>query len=412
MSFNSWIRVSLFNLLLVAAIGVVLRYKIAFALPFVDQKHLLHGHSHFAFAGWVTQVLMVMMIGWLAARSNKNIIKRYSLVLWANLLTAYSMLIIFPIQGYSLTSIICSQLSVIVFYVFAIMYWTDLNKMVPGIPGAWFKAALIFGALSSLGVYALAAMMVSKNAHQNWHLAAEYFYLHFQYNGWFFFACMGLFTAKIETMVPARVLKKIFWLFTGAFIPAYFLSVLWLHFSLPVYTIIVIAALIQLISWGWLLQSLKNKGLLYKQAFSLTARRLIALSAIALSIKLFLQAGSVIPSLSNISYGFRPIIIGYLHLVLLGVVTLFILGYIVAEKYISISGKAIPGIIIFTSGIVINEILLMTQGVTAMSYNTIPFINEALFLTAVIMFIGLVVLNVSQWGKIESLTGDPTKAVQ
>jgi hypothetical protein len=34
--------------------------------------------------------------------------------------------------------------------------------------------------------------MATKNIHQNEYLASIYYYLHFQYNGWFFFACMGL----------------------------------------------------------------------------------------------------------------------------------------------------------------------------------------------------------------------------
>ena len=51
--FSKWLRISLFNLMLVAFLGMILRYKILFSLPFLDQKHLLHAHSHFAFSGWV-----------------------------------------------------------------------------------------------------------------------------------------------------------------------------------------------------------------------------------------------------------------------------------------------------------------------------------------------------------------------
>jgi hypothetical protein len=40
----------------------------------------------------------------------------------------------------------------------------------------------------------------------------------------------------------------------------------------------------------------------------------LCLSAIALSIKLLLQLGAVIPALSTWAFGLRPIVIGYLHL--------------------------------------------------------------------------------------------------
>ena len=46
-------------------------------------------------------------------------------------------------------------------------------------------------------------------------------------------------------------------------------------------------------------------------------------------MKLSLQMVSVVPSLSTLTVGFRPIVIGYLHLVLLGVITIFLIGYFI-----------------------------------------------------------------------------------
>lgn len=65
-----WIRISFLNIMLVAIIGCILRYKIAFSIPFIDQKHLLHGHSHFAFSGWITQVLMALLINHLSIQKS------------------------------------------------------------------------------------------------------------------------------------------------------------------------------------------------------------------------------------------------------------------------------------------------------------------------------------------------------
>jgi hypothetical protein len=112
-----------------------------------------------------------------------------------------------------------------------------------------------------------------------------------------------------------------------------------------------------------------------------------------------LQLGSTIPSLSTLAFGFRPIVIGYLHLVLLGVITLFLLGYMFAENLLTINKKAIAGAGIFAAGIIINEIFLMTQGVAALEYINIPFINEFLLLTALIMLTGIALLNISQQNK-------------
>ena len=118
---ENWIKIALMNLGLVALLGVTLRYKIAFSLPFIDQKNLLHGHSHFAFSGWISQALMALLLYYLLKQGQANVLKRYRIILFSNLLTAYGMLISFPIQGYAFFSILFSTLSIFISYVFAIM---------------------------------------------------------------------------------------------------------------------------------------------------------------------------------------------------------------------------------------------------------------------------------------------------
>src|SRR5690606_18998709 len=198
-SLTGWFRVAVFNLMLVAFIGVMLRYKIAYALPFVHQKHLLHAHSHFAFTGWVTQILMALLVSRLY-HDQQDAFKKYAPVLYSNLIAAYGMLFTFPFQGYGLYSIGFSTLSIFTAYAFAIMYWRNINRVRQKSPGdPWFKAALFFNVVSSAGAFALAIMMATKTAHPDRYLASSYFFLHFQYNGWFFFACMGLLAHQLYT---------------------------------------------------------------------------------------------------------------------------------------------------------------------------------------------------------------------
>jgi len=390
-----WLKIALINLLIVAAIGVVLRYKILFPLPFVDQKHLLHGHSHFAFAGWITQALMTLLVYYLYRQTGPAVYKRYRWLLYANLFTAFGMLIAFPIEGYGLYSIIFSTASIFVSYVFGVFYWKDLNKLSKKNPAhLWFKAAVLFNAVSSIGAFSLAIMMVAKIIHQNWYLAAEYFYLHFQYNGWFFFACTGLITELISRFVtPTKAYTTIFWLFAGAFVPAYFLSALWMPLPVWVYILVVISAIVQVAGWIWIITIARSKWILIKNILSPTAKIILALSALALTVKFLLQLGSTVPSLSDLAFGFRPIVIGYLHLVLLGVITLFLLGFMFAENHFHMNKAAKTGMLIFATGVILNEMLLMLQGTAAMSYTTIPFINEMLIGTALILFTGALLLT-------------------
>jgi len=393
---QSWIKVSLWNLLLVATLGVILRYKIAFSLLFIDQKHLLHGHSHFAFAGWITQALMSLLVGYLAKEKGLQVFTRYRFLLYANLLSAYGMLLSFPFQGYGSISISFSTLSVFVSYVFAVMYWKDLNRISKKNSNqSWFKAAVLFNAVSSLGAFGLAFMMAKHVTNQNWYLAAVYFFLHFQYNGWFFFACMGLLINGLPVgITELKYFKIIFRLFFFACVPAYFLSVLWMPIPLWLYILVIVSAIMQVAGLIVLIRVIKSNFPFIKNAITKPASYLLGLSALALSVKLLLQLGSVIPSLSQLAFGFHPIVIGYLHLVLLGVITLFILGYAVNYGLINTNKLAVTGIIIFTTGVILNEVVLMSQGVEAILYKIIPYCNEVLLGVAVIMFSGLLLVNI------------------
>ncbi len=393
-SLTRWIKISLFNLLILSVIGMTLRYKIAFSLSFIDQKHLLHGHSHFAFAGWITQAIMTLMVARLNPAVKERRIRKYNQLLLANLVTAYGMLVCFPIEGYGFFSILFSTASIIVSYIFAFCYWKDLNSMRDAdVSHSWFKAALLSNAFSSLGAFALAIMMTAKIIHQNWYLAAEYFYLHFEYNGWFFFACMGLFMAGFGKFLNQQVSKNVFRLFAVALVPAYFLSALWMHIPTWVYTLVILAAIAQVQGWVLLTIEIRKQFQVICSSLSSAGRWLLGLASLALTIKLLLQLGSTIPALSTLAYGFRPIVIGYLHLVLLGVITLYLLGDMCLMGFIRLNQKTRKGIFIFACGIVLNEVLLMIQGIAALGYLNIPYINESLLTTAMIMFCGILILN-------------------
>ena len=396
---NKWIKISLFNLLIVSLFGVTMRYKIAFALPFIEQKKFLNAHSHFAFAGWVTQILMFLLIWQLKHTSFQNVLKKYKPILYANLITAYGMLISFPFEGYGFFSIFFSTLSIFVSYWFAVVFWKDINRQPQKKLGHnWFKAALVFNVFSSAGPFTLAYLMAKKMLAQKLMLLSVYFFLHFQYNGWFFFACMGLFTLMMEDIIGnKKLLQLVFYCFLIAIIPAYFLSALWLPVPFIVYLIIVLAALLQLVALFYLFKIIiQNKIIFFK--INATGKTLFALCFAALCIKLILQAGSIIPSLSKVAFSFRPIIIGYIHLVLLGVITIFLLAYISTHQLNSFSKKFKTGIYIFVSGIILNEVILMCQGINDIGeiwYIPLSFFNQSLFVVAVIMFTGLAFINVS-----------------
>jgi hypothetical protein len=393
----NWQKIALLNLFVVSILGVTLRYKIAFSLPFIEQKFLLHAHSHFAFAGWISQVLMAFMVKYLYDKDVHIRMQKYQWLLWGNILSAYGMLLSFPFEGYGAVSIFFSTVNIFINYAFAFFAWRDLNALkTRSVSRHWLKASLAFNAISSLGAFSLAFMMANKIAETNFYLAAIYFFLHFQYNGWFFFACMGLTLVYMEykNFAPAlRTSKLVFWLFFIAAIPAYLLSVLWLPIPQWLYVIVAVAAAMQCVGFVLLVKQVIGNRSTFDGAGK-PCKILWMLAMLALGIKLSLQLISVVPSLGTLTVGFRPIVVGYLHLVLLGVITIFLIGYFITVN--AIHNKAFfKGVTVFVSGIIVNEILLMIQGVSGLTYTNVPFINEMLFIAALIMFGGLLVLNAS-----------------
>jgi hypothetical protein len=391
--FRRWAFFSVLNLLILSVVGIILRYKIILPLPFVNQKNLLHGHSHFAFSGWVSMALFTGIV-WILSKHGSLDVKKYHRLFLLGQITSFGMLFTFPFFGYTFPSIFFSTASVLFSYLFVFHAWKDIGKSLLPLPVAnWFKAAFIFLVFSSFGTFLLAYLMSSGKHNQEWYIGSVYFFLHFQYNGWFLFSIMGFFVYFLSGLVyqpgcyPSPWIFRLF--FVAAF-PAYFLSALWMKLPDWMYWLAVAAGVVQVIGLGYLIRLCMNckRGILAE--LPSFVKWLWGFAFLALVLKITMQAFSVIPSISHFAFGFRPIVIGYLHLVLLGLVTFFIIGFLLQQKLLDISSPmARRGLAFFITGVVLNETLLMIQGIWSIWYETVPYTSQALFGMAVIMFLGL-----------------------
>ena len=397
--FKKYINIALFNLTIVAAIGMLMRYKIGFEFPFFDQKYLQHAHSHFAFAGWITHTLYVFIINVLTKEVPTINLSKYLIIIKLNLVCAYGMLISFGFQGYDFASIFFSSTSILISFIFAGFYFNDtIRKNVSFSGHPWFTAALVFAIISSAGTLMLAYMMSTGNVNLDIYLASVYYYLHFQYNGWFFFSCMGLFIWYLHYKVPSfKVTKIVFKLLAVSCIPAFFLSVLWLDIPGWLYLLVILSAILQLVAFIIFVRDVIRIVPQIKKQVNLFLQVLFLFAGMALSIKLVLQLFSTIPTISEFAFGFRTIVIAYLHLVLLAFISVFLLAYMFLEKIITPSKTAIIAMIIITAGIFLNELILLIQGVASFTYTLIPFANEGLVLVSGIIFMGLLILVISNF---------------
>ena len=245
-------------------------------------------------------------------------------------------------------------------------------------------------------------MMITKTVQQEEYLASIYYFLHFQYNGWFFFACMGLFVYFLGLKAEENSFyKTAFKLFFISCIPAYFLSTLWLDLPLWIFVITVIAAFLQAYAWFRFLYILVKTKLEILQNYPVFLRYILLFVGFALSTKLLLQLGSTIPALSQLAFGFRPIVIAYLHLVLLAVISLFLLFYTYANHFFSLRRSIKVGVIIFSVGVLLNEVVLAVQGIASFSYTVIPYVNEMLFGIAIILFLGIAITAIYSIKKVK-----------
>ncbi|MEL1243818.1 hypothetical protein AAEO56_06050 [Flavobacterium sp. DGU11] len=386
-----WFKFSLLNLLVVAIIGLLMRYKIGFEFPYLNQKNLQFSHYHFAFYGWISHTLMVLMVHCLLMSDGSLNVRKFGPVFITNLIASYGMLLSFIAFGYGVTAVVFSVIAIAASFWFSILYIKELKRAVINtIASKWFKAALLFNVISAAGVFALAYMMLTKNVHQNEYLVSVYYFLHFQYNGWFFFACMGLFMNYINAQGQAYVVA--YRLFFVSCIPAYFLSVLWLDLPLWLYVIVMLSALAQLWAWLLIIKQVLRANHIIRNSLPFILQYILLFVGTALSIKLLLQLGSTIPVISKLAFGFRPVVIAYLHLVLLAIITLFLLYYMYAVNILTTSRKVLLGLLLFSVGVLLNEVILAVQGVAAFTYTIVPLVNEALFIAALILVSGIGIL--------------------
>lgn len=394
-----WSKIALFNFLILSFIGLVLRYKILFPLPFVDHKHLLHGHSHFAFSGWVSTALYVAYIHLLSPEGATK--KKLWFLLWIHFISSWGMLLTFPFMGYAAASIICSTVSILVSFVLCYEFLKLIktsNRLT--FERKWFYAALTCNVLSAFGTFLLAFMMITKNTHPYSYFGAVYFYLHFQYNGWFLLTILGLlmtYASRSGITSIAASSDKFFLFIVSTLLPTWTLTLLWMNLPSFIKALAFLSALVQLIGLIFFLKVLKRMFLVFRNMIDRNVLVIWTCSISAFILKIILQTFSAIPQLNQYAFGVRPIIIGFLHLVLLGFVSLFLLGYLFEQALLDLKQKmAQYGLWIFVCGVMFNELILMIQGLVAIKGSDLPNSNYLLLSVTLMMFLGLLTMFISQ----------------
>lgn len=401
---NTWITITLINLMIVASLGLLLRSKILFSIPGVDFKFILHAHSHFAFGGWITLCLFTLMTFEILPESCSSKPK-YKYLLSGLLITAAGMLFSFPVQGYAFFSILFSTLFIFLTYAYSWVFIKDLLKSRTEKAVALLCiVSLIALTVSSIGPFTLAYMMVSHSTNTLLYKDAIYTYLHLQYNGFFTLAVFALFVNQFNIQfddLAKRNVKRFAIVLSLSVLPTLFLSYLWHFQNIAIRSIAILGCVLLVITlfrFIVMMRSISN----YLKSITPFAKAIGLLSMIAFAIKTTVQIGIVFPSIGNEVFGDRPIIIGYLHLVMLGFVSLYLLAHLVQTKYFEINkGLSKTGIIIFIGAVIGNELILMTQGLSAMMMYSSTLYPWLLWVAAICLFMGALLICLSVIGHLK-----------
>src|SRR5690606_32783962 len=117
-----------------------------------------------------------------------------------------------------------------------------------------------------------------------------------------------------------------FWLYMISLLPSFLLSVLWYDLAPVWHVVAAIAGVLQLLCIFMLCIAFYGLRGRLKLLFSGWARFFFVFAICLLFVKSVLEVGAAVPGLSVLIYESRSVVIGYLYLVLLGVVSMLCLA--------------------------------------------------------------------------------------
>ncbi|WP_430969051.1 hypothetical protein [Spongiimicrobium sp. 2-473A-2-J] len=363
---------ALLYFMLIALFGLLLRLFQLVDIPVV-YKYMVHTHSHIALLGWVYTALTTLL--YKLYLDHAGIARKYRKLFWGTQVTIIGMLLSFPFTGYALFSILFSTLFLIASYVFARLFFKYTSIEQKETPSyQCIRMALWYMVLSSLGPWALGAIMNTAGSKSPLYRNAIYFYLHFQYNGWFVMALLGIFLKLIEQRgiaPPKKSFAQFFWLFNGGIVATFGISLLWMEPHMGIYLVSALGALMQCLAFVILIRSIgpfwnKLSGMGPPLVFWS-----LKISALLFLVKLVLQFFGSLPPIAALVMSNIDFVIGYLHWTFLGVVSIALFGFLRYFRLIGLSKKAL---LFYLIGFGLTEGLIFYKGIAV--WKQLPLLTD------------------------------------
>ncbi|HLT80213.1 MAG TPA: hypothetical protein VKZ86_04240 [Cyclobacteriaceae bacterium] len=350
-------RIPLMFFALAACFGLLLRWHVVHPLDWVHYPYMLHAHSHLMFLGWVTNALVIFGIEAYVADTKARWYRRVFYWLQALLV---GMAVSFPLQGYGVASIVLSTLHTGLIVVLSIRFFRD-TKSSASTASLWYmRIALVYFLVSAVGPIAIGGTSATGLGQTKWYYLSVYYYLHFQYNGFFTFGGIAVLLHLLEkrgilfNIVEARRAGRYLAI---ACVPAYLLSTLWTDPGIVFNAIGFFAAVLQIISLWLLVKCLRPATREIASKADRLTIYLLVIGLISYGIKLFAQWLSAFPSVAHLAFANRPYVMAYLHLVLIGTITLPLLVWYHERLLFGRLGRT--AVAVFVVGFLSTEVILM-----------------------------------------------------
>ncbi|MNX51042.1 hypothetical protein D3C86_816880 [compost metagenome] len=391
-----WLLICFINFFIAALMGLLLRLMYVAPVEWVNFQFLLHGHSHVAMLGWVYLMLYSLIIHFFLPKEaqQKPI---YNRLFWVTQVSVMGMMVRFPVEGYAMLSIAFSTLHIFCSYYFCRLIWKDAQPN--SLPEKqMLRTALFFMILSTLGVWCLGPAVGLMGKTSAFYQIAIQFFLHFQFNGWFMFAVLALFIHQLNAQINEKQFRLFYSLLVAATILTLALPISW-YLSNPVfYWINGLGVLMQLGAFLVFIKMIKPR----LQAFFSTLKKIekivYGFALFSLALKVGIQLVVLLPGLDQISHQIRNFVIGYIHLTMLGIITGFLLGFALQNKFVN--GKSFWvhwGLSLFLLGFVGTEILLFVQGgYFFFDKGPMPMYQQNLFFTSIGLPAGLLMIIIGK----------------
>ncbi len=377
---KKFVSICLFNFLVAALMGLLLRF--AFVHPMaINFRFLTHAHSHVAMLGWVYLILYLLLIHHFVP-DKKPI---YTRLFWWTQIAIIGMMVSFPFQGYAAVSITFSTLHIFCSYYFVRLIWK--HHLVASMPVRWLlKASLLFMLISTIGIWCLGPAVGLLGQASAFYQIAIQFFLHFQFNGWFLFAVLAVFFHHFP-IKKNNYFKHFFKILIMSTLLTLALPISWFINQSIWLWINGLGVVLQFLAAFFFVQMLRSSWSNFLSNTSQLARSMYALALASFFLKMFLQTLSVVPEIATMAFQYRNFVVGFIHLMMLGVISGFLFAFVLNSNLLPRHSKLLKiGVYTFFIGFVSTEILLLLQGMFYyLSYGMVPNYYMLLFLCSMLL---------------------------